>query len=301
MNLFHFIVQRFMCGIALLAGLLLVFSWIPGVGAFAQFVSHLFEPPTGFLSLFLQLIIGLPLMVFAVMGLLPADGIGRARKQIIVPGAHGRVAIQLRSVEESLNRMAGMLPEVNYIRVQVHPSKDSRRAAIRGEVYLRTSSQGSAAETANRVSDTLANTALNILGIEEVTDISLDVRSIIIDGEEGRLINEALSPEEAGETSSEEQPSPSADTPTPDDAGEVSEASEPEWETPPSVLEEALPAEEDEDDASDAFHPAREAELRHEREHEGYEQNGGTEDRVEDEASNHNSPEPPPEEDTNKD
>ena len=292
MNLFHLIVQRFMCGIALLAGLLLVFSWIPGVGAFAQFVSNLFEPPTGFLSLLLQLIIGLPLTVFAVMGLLPADGIGRGRKRIIVPGAHGRVAIQLRSVEESLNRMAGMLPEVNYSRVQVYPSKDSRRAAIRGEVYLRTSSQGSAAETANRVSDTLANTALNILGIEEVTDISLDVRSIIIDGDEGRLMNEAAPAEEAGETSSEEETSPSADSPTPD------EASEPEWETPPSVLEEALPVEEDEEDASDAFHPAREAELRHELDHERDEdaETGG-----ESTASNQVPPEPPPEEDNNKD
>ncbi|MFP4191678.1 MAG: hypothetical protein ACLFU6_06355, partial [Candidatus Hydrogenedentota bacterium] len=266
MNLFHLIVQRFMCGIALLAGLLLVFSWIPGIGAVAQFVSNLFEPPTGFLSLFLQLIIGLPLTVFAVMGLLPANGIGRGRKRIIVPGAHGRVAIQLRSVEESLNRMASMLPEVNYIRVQVYPSKDSRRAAIRGEVYLRTSSQGSAAETANRVSDTLANTALNILGIEEVTDISLDVRSIIIDGDESRLMNEALpSDEEEEETSGEEQAPGSAESPPSEDAGE---ASEPAWETPPTVLEEALPVEEDEQDASDAFHPAREAELRHELEYE---------------------------------
>lgn len=294
MNLFHLIVQRFMCGIALLAGLLLVFSWIPGVGAFAQFVSNLFEPPTGFLSLLLQLIIGLPLTVFAVMGLLPADGLGRGRKRIIVPGAHGRVAIQLRSVEESLNRMASMLPEVNFIRVQVYPGKDSRRAAIRGEVYLRTSSQGSAAETANRVSDTLANTALNILGIEEVTDISLDVRSIIIDGEEGRLMNEALPPEEeeADEAPDAEETASSPESP----AGGPNEASEPEWATPPNVLEEALPVEEDEEDASDAFHPAREAELRHE-----LEQDDDTEDHGKDSASNQSPADPTPEEDQDKD
>ncbi|MFO7775358.1 MAG: hypothetical protein R6W89_06130 [Candidatus Hydrogenedentota bacterium] len=296
MNLFHLIVQRFMCGIALLGGLLLVFSWIPGVGAVAQFVSNLFEPPTGFLSLFLQLIVGLPLTVFAVMGLLPADGIGRGRKRIIVPGAHGRVAIQLRSVEESLNRMASMLPEVNYIRVQVYPSKDSRRAAIRGEVYLRTSSQGSAAETANRVSDTLANTALNILGIEEVTDISLDVRSIIIDGDESRLMNEALpSDEEEEGTSGEEQTPGLAESPPSEYAGE---ASEPEWETPPTVLEEALPVEEDEEDASDAFHPAREAELRHELEDEQDDEAGA---RGENSGSTQSPAEPPPDEDESKD
>ncbi len=292
MNLFHFIVQRFMCGMALLAGLLLVFSWIPGVGAVAQFTSNLFEPPTGFLSLLLQLLIGLPLTVFAVMALLPADGIGRGRKRIIVPGAHGRVAIQLRSVEESLNRMASMLPEVNYIRVQVHPSKDSRRAAIRGEVYLRTSSKGSAAETANRVSDTLANTALNILGIEEVTDISLDVRSIIIDGEEGRLMDEALPPEEDEETSDEEQTPPSADSPTPADSGES------EWDTPPTVLAEAFPTEDDETEASDAFHPSREAELRHELEHEHGQDAEGDKEST---ASNQSPPEPPAEEEKNKD
>ncbi len=294
MNLFHFIVQRFMSGIALLAGLLLVFSWIPGVRAVAQFTSNLFEPPTGFLSLLLQLIVGLPLTVFAVIALLPADGIGRGRKRIIVPGAHGRVAIQLRSVEESLNRMASMLPEVNYIRVQVYPGRDSRRAAIRGEVYLRTSSQGSAAETANRVSDTLANTALNILGIEEVTDISLDVRSIIIDGDEGRLMDEALSPEhgEEGAPGGEEAPAP-VDSPTAEDADGASES---EWDKPPMVLEEAFPAEDDEAETSEAFHPAREAELRHELEHE---QRDHADDHGKDTASNQPSAEPPPEETKN--
>jgi len=120
----------------------------------------------------------------AVAGLLALLPLKRPRRNntITFPGSHGNVTLQLDSVEATLSRVVGKLPEVKKINVRVTPSEDNRRAQVTADVWMyKTSGPAGARELANRISDYLADTAVNILGVEDVTNVNLNVRGVIVD------------------------------------------------------------------------------------------------------------------------
>lgn len=120
----------------------------------------------------------------AVAGLLALLPLKRPRRNntITFPGSHGNVTLQLDSVEATLSRVVGKLPEVKKINVRVTPSEDNRRAQVTADVWMyKTSGPAGARELANRISDYLADTAVNILGVEDITNINLNVRGVIVD------------------------------------------------------------------------------------------------------------------------
>ena len=122
------------------------------------------------------------LFLLAVFGVLPLFKERRPKSTISFPGIHGNVTIELDSVEANLGRVVSKMPEVKKIKVKVTPSEDSHRAVVSADVLMYKGAGGaSARETANRIADFLMDTAVNILGVEEVTKVDLNVRDIIVD------------------------------------------------------------------------------------------------------------------------
>ena len=122
------------------------------------------------------------LFLLAVFGALPLFKERRPKSTISFPGIHGNVTIELDSVEANLGRVVSKMPEVKKIKVKVTPSEDSHRAVVSADVLMYKGPGGaSARDTANRIADFLMDTAVNILGVEEVTKVDLNVRDIIVD------------------------------------------------------------------------------------------------------------------------
>jgi len=130
--------------------------------------------------------IGVVIAVISVPALLPLRK-PRRKKTISFAGSQGQVAIELDSVETTLNRVVGKMQEVKRIAVTVVPSDDSRRAQVLADVVINKGPEAVGARTiANRISDYLAETAVDILGVEDVTTVDLTVRGIVVQGARGK-------------------------------------------------------------------------------------------------------------------
>ena len=124
---------------------------------------------------------GLALFLLGLLGFLPLTRGERKKNVISFPGTHGEVTIELESVEATLSRFVSKMPVVKKISVRVTPSEDKRRAEVTANVWMyKGADPASAREIANRISDHLADTAVNILGVEDVTTVNLNVRGIIV-------------------------------------------------------------------------------------------------------------------------
>ncbi|MCX5758783.1 MAG: alkaline shock response membrane anchor protein AmaP, partial [Candidatus Hydrogenedentes bacterium] len=124
---------------------------------------------------------GLVPVLVGLIGLLPS-GRRRAHNVISFPGVHGDVTIELDSVESTLTRMVNKMPEVKKIRIRVVPAEDRRRVRVKADVLVyKGASPSSARDLANRITDYLTDTAVNMLGVEDVTTVDLNVRGIVVD------------------------------------------------------------------------------------------------------------------------
>ncbi len=124
---------------------------------------------------------GLMAVLAGLIGLLPS-GRRRTHNVISFPGVHGDVTIELDSVESTLTRMVNKMPEVKKIRIRVIPAEDRRRVRVKADVLVyKGASASSARELANRITDYLTDTAVNMLGVEDVTTVDLNVRGIVVD------------------------------------------------------------------------------------------------------------------------
>ena len=123
--------------------------------------------------------------LIGLLGILPLGGQKRAKHMIVFPGTRGDVTIELDSVEANLGRVMAKMPEVKRIKVKLTPSEDNHRALVTADVRMYKGAGGaSAREIANRIADHLMDTAVNILGEEEVTKVNLTVRDIIVDAKQ---------------------------------------------------------------------------------------------------------------------
>lgn len=196
--------------------------------------------------------------VLAVMGLIALypSSHRRKHKTISFPGIHGDVVIELDSVEATLNRVIGRKPEVKRIKVTVDPSEDNRKAKVTADVVLYKGVGTSAREAANRVSNYVSDAAVHILGVEDVTEINLNIRGILLDAEASSL---DLGLHEHHPVHQEKVPEhePVMPTPAPAPVAELTHA-EPEPEPVEVVAEpekaaEAIHAPAEEDDFNPAF------------------------------------------------
>lgn len=192
MNLLQTAIQKLVCLGVAVCGVLLIWAWydtpdifledlLAEVDGWRHTVIRLIDTPKGWRASLFFLGGGGLLMIVGLLGLLPIRRFGTRGKVISFEGAHGNVVIQLDSVETTLNRVVGKMTEVKKITVNVVPADDNRRVRVVADVLLYKDLKVGARETANRISQYIADTAVNILGVEEVTAVDLNVRGIIVD------------------------------------------------------------------------------------------------------------------------
>jgi len=162
---------RVICPLLLLAGIALIIGWawmddtLPALGAVlgASKAKFLLWP-------------GVAFALLGILGFLRGRHHHVSVKSISYPGIRGNIVIELGWVEATLNRVIGKLREVKWISVTVDPDEDRSKASVRADVKLVKSTEESAKEIANRVSERLADTAANLLGVDDVTRVDLIVK-----------------------------------------------------------------------------------------------------------------------------
>jgi len=126
------------------------------------------------------LAIGVAIAFISLPAVFPLRRPGR-KKTISFAGSQGQVAIELDSIEATLGRVVGKMPEVKRIAVTVVPSEDCKRAQVTADVVInKGAGHVGARAIANRISDYLAQTAVDMLGVEDVTTVDLNVRGIVV-------------------------------------------------------------------------------------------------------------------------
>jgi hypothetical protein len=144
---------------------------------------------------------GLVLLILGLLGVLPLSRPRRTKNVISFEGTHGSVTIELDSVEANLGRVVSKMPVVRKIKVHVTPSEDHHRAQVDADVLMYKGASGeSAREIANHIADYLMDAAINILGVEDVTQVNLNVRDIVVDAKQLSLARTRPVQDKPGET-----------------------------------------------------------------------------------------------------
>lgn len=169
--------------------------------------------------------VGAGCVLLGLIGLLPLTRRKKGKKTISFAGTHGDVTIELDSVEATLNRMVNKLEEVQKVWVRVTPSEDNRRAYVKADaVIVKRSAGESTSAITQRVVDYLNDTAVNILGVEDVTKVDLNVRKILVDA---KLLSKAPEPAAAqGDADAEPEVEPAVERVAPEAAATVAQDAE---------------------------------------------------------------------------
>ncbi|HUW60777.1 MAG TPA: alkaline shock response membrane anchor protein AmaP [Candidatus Bathyarchaeia archaeon] len=174
MRIVHIVVFKLLSLVVLAAGVLLVAMYfqVPLYERVIAFVDERWVQlaPVG----------GSLLFILGLLGLLPLSRKKR-RNTISFPGEYGEVTIHLDSIEATLNRIVSKMPEVKKISVRLIPSEDNRRAEVTGSLWIYKGSEAAGvSEIVGKVQKHLRDTAINILGVEEIVMGKLDVPGIIV-------------------------------------------------------------------------------------------------------------------------
>lgn len=143
----------------------------------------------------------------------------RRAREIVFEGDHGEVVIQLDSVQRALTNVIGRMPEVKRVLVRVEPDDDGRRAMINADVVIYSQGDVRARQTANDVSEYIAQSAIHILGLEDLATIKLNVVGIEVNPKQAskQIRNEYHQRLEAQKRPKlEYQPVPASPTPVAD-------------------------------------------------------------------------------------
>jgi len=172
------------------------------------------------IGLILGSVLGGLIFLVGFMGLLPVMKPKRSKNTISFSGSHGEVTIELDSVEATLARVVNKMPVVKKIWVRVTPSEDNHRAHVSADVWIyKNADNSSAREITNRIMDHLMDTAVNILGVEEITAVDVNVRGIV-----PTKVSAPKAADEEEIAKKNEDPKPSAEaTPESDAPSESSE------------------------------------------------------------------------------
>ena len=179
MRVLQIAIVKLLSLLTMLSGGALVAVW------FSATVRALIEPYTVledsiWLGTRLGAILGGLIFLVGFLGLLPLMKPKRIKSTISFSGSHGEVTIQLDSVEATLARVVSKMPFVKKIWVRVIPSEDNHRAHVSADVWIYKNAEStSAREITNAIMEHLMDTAVNILGVEEITAVDVNVRGII--------------------------------------------------------------------------------------------------------------------------
>lgn len=182
MRIVQLLSQRLLAALVLILGVLLLAGVFTDLSPLVEKVTSTYGGLPTLVQGAVRVLGGLLLACVGILGLMPAlKSRNDKSRQISFAGRHGDVFIQLDSVESTITRVIGKMPEVNKIAVQVVPSDEGRKVLILADVILNNLSNIGAREAASRVSNQIMYAATHILGVDEVTGINLRVKRIAVD------------------------------------------------------------------------------------------------------------------------
>lgn len=206
--------------------------------------------------------------LLGIYGFVPKMGREKAKtREIHFEGEHGDVAIQLDSVQRALTNVIGRMPEVKRVQVSVSADKEGRRALINADVVLYSNPDVRARQTAHQVTEYISQSAINILGLEDLATIKLNVVGFEVNP---KLVSKKIRADYKERMEAEKRPKLTYEPPTEDTASKTSAAGiisaaaaiapapapEAEAEEIPTVEDAPVALEEIEDDDLNAFETA---------------------------------------------
>lgn len=130
------------------------------------------------------LLVGGAITILGLIGLAPAPRVG-PRRSITFFSGRGNVTIQLDSTYRKINKMLNRMPEVDRCTIDIVPSADGQHMVIKADARLNKLPRQRARAIAQRVSEYIADAAMNFLGLEEIVSVDLNVQDFTVDIEEG--------------------------------------------------------------------------------------------------------------------
>ncbi len=161
--------------------------------------------------LFDLIVIGALLLVslYAFLPRLPGGG-----KTINYKGEHGPVTIHLKPLQVTLKKVLRKMPEIAKVKPVVRADKAKEKVSIDVVVVLQAQPKERARKTVDVVHEYVYQTAAKMLGLEDITSISLEVDDIRVDAAKTRdaLHQDVLDREyaDAEEVNLDAEPSPAA-------------------------------------------------------------------------------------------
>ncbi|MFP4502192.1 MAG: hypothetical protein ACLFTT_14420 [Candidatus Hydrogenedentota bacterium] len=158
--------------------------------------SHGIEPVRGTIDGFLNSIPDAPhekrlLGIIAAWGMVALGFIGfipmprfRRNRAVTFFSGHGNITIQLDPIYRTMHRIINKMPEVRSCRIDIKPTADGKKVCIQANARLYKLPRQRARATALRVSDYIADTAMNFLGLEDLVSVDLNIQDFTVDVDE---------------------------------------------------------------------------------------------------------------------
>jgi hypothetical protein len=143
----------------------------------------------------LRLVLGVVLGVVGVVSLAPSPASRSKRRVVTIPTERGEASVQLDAVAKVLTGILKRMPEVKKAKVVARPTKDRRRAIIDAYVTLKQEPDLAARHTVNLVTEHITNSAVQILGLEDLAEVRLHVDSMTVNTKQAAKAIAAKHPE----------------------------------------------------------------------------------------------------------
>jgi len=143
----------------------------------------------------LRLVLGVVLGVVGVVALAPSPASRSKRRVVMIPTDRGEASVQLDAVAKVLTGILKRMPEVKKAKVVARPTKDRRRAIIDAYVTLKQEPDLAARHTVNLVTEHITNSAVQILGMEDLAEVRLHVDSMKVNAKQAAKAIAAKHPE----------------------------------------------------------------------------------------------------------
>lgn len=114
-------------------------------------------------------------------------------KSIVFPGQHGPISIALKPIENTLHRVLRRMPEVAKFQSKVRPADNGNRVRIDATVVLQAQPAERARKTVELIHEYIAQTASRMLGLEDISTITLNVEHIKVDAKKAsKMLHEEV-------------------------------------------------------------------------------------------------------------
>jgi hypothetical protein len=197
MRFFHILLQKLL-SLAALAGGVILILWtadLPQAPQIRENVDKAIEFYSGLQvgqENYVRYVTGGFLALAGFIALLPVGSKRSTGNSIRFKGTHGPIKIELAPIEATLKKLLAKFPEVKKIDVKLHPEDRGRKVAIEAETSLIKTTASGTTEMADRLQQHIRSSAAQILGGDEISEVSLNIAHIDFEGDAELLFGSNL-------------------------------------------------------------------------------------------------------------